>query len=345
MLSICILSFLVLFINYKLDTFNLFGSNKNDSIVLDLKNNYYVSSPTITSNRVENLYDKLLYLKKNDTIDFLAIGSSRTVLLHKKDIFDNLNINYLNFTDGTANLNHYAKVIGLFNKYSIPIPKTIIIGLDPWVFDLKVSMAKIKKLLNADFKYSNNKYAQLFNYEYTKINLLSLLKKEIYLKSQDISSLYSADNPNMIVSPDGDLYYPKTREEKSFKLVNESIQSRLKQCINNIHYNTKCINYKTLQNIEQFSYFVKYLQGKGSRVIIYLPPFAPTFYQHIVTKNGFEKSFNIIMELLKRLNVNRVIGSYDPKDLNLDDKDFLDAIHHRNSAVEKIFKDVKIDKL
>jgi hypothetical protein len=136
-LSTTILFVLIAAFNYIVDDFNLFGSHNNDSMVYDLYNGYYITSENIAANRVDNIYDKLLYLKRNERIDVLAIGSSRTKSLHKDLIFADQSINYLNLTDGTAGLNHYAKVMGLFNKYSIPIPPKIIMGLDPWVFDEK----------------------------------------------------------------------------------------------------------------------------------------------------------------------------------------------------------------
>jgi hypothetical protein len=330
--------------NYETDTFNLYGNHSNNSIINDLNQKYYISSKNITSNRVDNIYDKLLYIKKNEKIDVLVIGSSRVMFFHKEFMFDNSNIEYLNFTDGTASLNHYAKVIGMFNKYSIKLPKTIILGLDPWVFDSHTTISKIKNLINISPNSNDSHYGQLFNFEYTKLNLFSFVEKKSYIKSKSIEQLLNNQNSNMILSPNGDIYYPKAKENIDLKNLKNLIYNNIKTC-KKMNYDTKCVDYDVLRNISEFRYFLNYLKDKGCKVIIYLPPFAPTFYNYIVEDNKFKHHYNRIIKILKDEKIKHIIGSYNPNDLNLTDSDFMDSIHPKNLTIEKIFKNIKIDKL
>ena len=76
----------IVFFNYYVDTFSLFRKS-GTSMADDMINGYYISGNNISSNRVENIYEPII--KKLGYIDVLAIGSSRTMLLHKNLLFDN----------------------------------------------------------------------------------------------------------------------------------------------------------------------------------------------------------------------------------------------------------------
>ena len=75
----------ILLLNYTVDKFNFFNQS-NNNIIKDLHEGYYISGDTISINRVDNIYEGLI--KNIDSIDVLAIGSSKTILLHKKLLFN-----------------------------------------------------------------------------------------------------------------------------------------------------------------------------------------------------------------------------------------------------------------
>ena len=341
-ISFFILSFFlaisIIALNLKIDSFNLFNYTKL-TIAKDLLNGYYISGENISVNRVDNIYDPLL--KNIEKIDILAIGSSKTMLLHKDILFKDKNPIYYNFTDGTARLKHYAKILGLLNKYEIKYPSTIILGLDPWVFDQKASLTQIKALLNNTDKLNTNKYSQLFNYEYTKLNLLSLFNQTIYNKSKRVSDLHIKTNKNMIISPNGDIYYPVKENNLTLDELLQNVQNNIQKC-DQQNYDTKCVKYNKLTNFQETKYLLTYLKNKNVNVVVYFAPFEPTFYDHICKYNNFSKHYTKIKSFLRKNDIN-TIGSYNPHDLNLTSSLFLDSIHPNEKGIKKIFSKINLD--
>ena len=283
----------------------------------------------------DNIYEPLIRSNKQ-YIDVLAIGSSRSMLLHKDILFGEEKLNYYNFTDGTARLRHYAKILSLFNKYNIPLPHTVILGFDPWVFDEKASLAQIKNLLNNQSNNDSN-YSQLFNFEYTKINILSIMNKKKYSKSKKFQELkYSK---NVIISPNGSMYYPENNSISLDKFL-QNIKEGLKSCDEN-NSNTKCVKYNKLNNFIEVEYLINYLKERNVNVIVFLAPFEPSFYSHIVRYNNFEKHKNDILDFFRTNNL-RVIGGYNSKDLKLSSDYFVDSIHPNEDAIRLIFKNINI---
>ncbi|MBT7556569.1 hypothetical protein HN615_06555 [Candidatus Woesearchaeota archaeon] len=337
LISTCIISLSIVGFNYYVDAFNLFNK-PNANMAQDLHNGYYITGNNISSNRVDNIYEPLIRKIKNN-IDILAIGSSRTMLLHRDTLFGKDELEYYNFTDGTARLKHYAKILGLLNKYNIKFPHTVILGLDPWIFDEKASLSQIKQLLN---NYSDNEfnYLQLFNYEYTKINILSLINQKKYSKSKKLQDL--RNSKNVIISTDGDMYYPEHINNTSTDKLVENVKEGLKDCDEN-NSNTKCVKYNKLNNFPEVKYLLNYLKEKNVNIVVYLAPFEPTFYEHIAKYNNFTKHNNNIVSFFRKNHI-KIIGSYNPDDLNLSSDYFLDGIHLNQNGINSIFKDIQLDK-
>ena len=326
---------LIVTFNYYIDSFQLFDKKKN-TVSSDLLNGYYISSKIISVNRVENIYESMI--KNSKFTDVLAMGSSRTMLLHK-ELFLTNNINYFNFTDGTAGLKHYVRILGLFNKYKKQIPKKIILGVDPWVFDKKVSLNSVATILKSkqDIE-SKSKYSQLFNFEYTKINLLSLFKSNTYKKSKNLGSLISGNN--MVMSSSGDFYYPIKKNQINSLEISKIVDNNIIKC-NKINYNTKCINYKELNNFNEMAYLLDYLEENKIEVTILLFPFEPVFYNHISHNYSFFESNERIINFFKSKKV-KIKGSYDPLVFNLNSTDFMDSIHLSESGMKKFLTNLNL---
>lgn len=343
-----LMSFVLMF-NYSIDTFNLFR-NKNIEVIKDLQNGNYISYDTVAIKRLDNIYEQLI--KKNIKSDVIVIGSSRSMLLHKEIIFKDNTLKYYNFTSGTARLGFYAQVVGTFNKYNVELPKNIILGIDPWVFDRQVSFESIEDTMN---RYEENYdiYKQLFNFEYTTINIKTFFKKlkqrEIiakkiifknYMKSKNIEELITLKNSNVIMSPHGDLYYPKIKQDIDLNTILKNVNNRIKKCTSN-NFDTKCIQYAKLRNFVEIEYFINYLKSKGVSVYIFLAPFEPTYYNYISKNYHFEQYNDEIKNFFKKNDV-KIIGSYDPRDFEFTSEYFYDAIHPNERAIEKIFEKFQI---
>jgi len=335
--SACIIFLSITGFNYYVDSFNIFNKS-NTSIAQDMHNDFYITGDNIDSNRVSNIYEPLIRNIK-DNIDVLAIGSSRTMLLHKNILFEKGGLEYYNFTDGTAQLRHYAKILGLLNKHNIAFPHTVILGLDPWIFNEQASLSQIKALLD---NHSDNEfnYSQLFNYEYTKINLLSLINQKQYSKSKYLQDL--KNSKNIIISPDGDMYYPERNNKISLNKLLQNVKMRLKKC-DESNGDTRCIKYKKLNKFIEVKFILNYLKERNVNIVVYLAPFEPTFYEHIAKYNNFTKHNNNIVSFFRKNNI-KIIGSYNPDNLNLSSDDFLNSIHLNQDGVNSIFRNMQLDK-
>jgi len=122
----------------------------------------------------------------------------------------------------------------------------------------------------------------------------------------------------------------------------KKVKNILKEC-DEKNSNTKCVKYSKLNNFKEVKYMFTYLKNKGVNIIVYLAPFEPTFYQHIVKYNNFTKYNNDILEFLSKNNI-EVIGSYNPEDLNLTSSYFLDSVHPNEDAIKLIFKNIELGK-
>jgi len=350
-------SFLIIIFNYWVDAFNLFKETKlhnNSNIIEDLENKYYISYDGVDSNRVENIIRPLISRMKK--IDILSLGSSRIMLLHK-ELLNNEELKYYNFTNGTARLDHYAKIIGMFNMYNIKLPKYIILGIDPWVFDEQWNISDIKDLLKTNQRKSYKNYLQLFNFEYTKINF-STLKKRLkstkkskvdisfnrenmnnYFRSKNFKNLLIKENKNIILSPYGDLYYPISK-----KTINlQEVKAKINQCKQN-NFNTKCVDYKKLNNFNELQFLINFLQNNGVKIAIFLAPFEHTFYKHIIENNNFLVHEKKIKEFFIKNNL-PIIGSYNPQDLNLSSDYFSDSIHVSELGMKRIFSNNILNRI
>jgi len=90
-------------------------------------------------------------------------------------------------------------------------------------------------------------------------------------------------------------------------------------------------------------YLLNYLKEKNVNIVVYLAPFEPTFYEHIAKYNNFTKHNNNIVSFFRKNHI-KIIGSYNPDDLNLSSDYFLDGIHLNQNGINSIFKDIQLDK-
>ena len=91
--------------------------------------------------------------------------------------------------------------------------------------------------------------------------------------------------------------------------------------------------------IQQLEAFIEYLQNKGIRVIIYLPPYNDYFYSVAQARESEHPAFfeveSYCRDLAERYGI-EIYGSYDAKSLGLGFDDFWDSYHMRPESISKI---------
>jgi len=342
---IVILIFLVSIFNYKVDSLGLFGNS-----------NYLLqAAKTLTRGKMiaglkdndERLFQELIIKNlqvKNDTI---AIGSSRSMHLRKR-FFLTENAHFFNHSVSGASLEDYIAIVGAYELMYGYIPSTIILGIDPWVFNKYSSQNRWKtlskyynyetsKITNKGHNRENNpnitKWKQLINYDYTISNILFFK----HLLNNTRKAFYITDTINIddtIKESDGSIHYPyKTRYIKENEVRNKAIKYSKKPVYSLEKFNK-------LSNKKIFEDFIKYLQSKNIKIILFLPPYNPVTYDLLMK----QKEYHIINKVEKFLvqfskNHNIVIkGSYNPHQYNFENKDFSDGMHGHDIVIKRIFE-------
>lgn len=290
-------------------------------------------------------YDERLFQKQvfNNFItypDCIIIGSSRTMMIQSDMIKDAKKV--FNHSVSGAFLEDYIAIIGMYSKKNV-LPKKIIIGADPWIFNsyngpsCSVSLTKeyqhmVRKINKKDSQKviknqkKENKYFQLINFENTKNNFL-------HIKKADKIFITSNENINVgIKRSDGSIRYPsKIRYQTDEETKKKAREYTIKPI-----YNVE--NYKELSNLKIFENFINYLTMQGTEVVFFLPPYHPIVYSYF--KKHYEYK-NILksedyLRTFARKNHLKLYGSYDPVKYDFSSTDFTDGMHGKAVISQKI---------
>lgn len=349
--TISIIFFLsIIGFNYKIDAAGIFSTN---SCLRSAAN--AMANGKIAAGLGDEAFDgrlfQILFIKEiNKQVDTIALGSSRTKEVRQRY----LNIDELNFYNHSVNgasFQDYIAIIGAYKKIKKYLPKEIIIGVDPWVFN-KNSGRNRWQSISEYYDYMNeqislektktdkllpfiDKLKQLVNYEYTLTNIRYLYRR--YKKKDDgfyIAKDISVDD--YLREPDGSIHYPNSvKNPKESKLLSKSKN----YAAGNIY---SLENYHQLSYTKEFDTLIKYLQKEGVKVTIFLPPYNPVPYDILKTQKKYK--IDEIERYLRKYgqenNIN-IIGSYNPHVLGFEISDFFDGMHLKDDNVEIIFKDYK----
>jgi len=335
----------VSFFNYKVDSLGLFSNS-----------NYLLqAAKTLTSGKMiaglknydERLFQEFIIKNLQVKNDVIAIGSSRTMTLRKRFFLDE-KINFFNHSVSGASLEDYIAIVGAYELIHGYLPSTIILGIDPWVFNKsngqnrwktlnKYYTYEISKIYNQnnDNKSSINtrKWKQLINYDYT----ISNLKFAINLVKHKGKAFYMTTSVKidaLIKETDGSIHYPfKTRFIESSDVEKSAI-----------FYSKKPVysleNFRKLDNVNLFERFIGYLHSKNIKIIFFLPPYNPITYDLLIEQPEY-KIINKVEKYLIQLSNDKnitILGSYNPHKYNFKNEDFSDGMHGHDSVAKKILK-------
>ncbi|SHO80916.1 conserved hypothetical protein [hydrothermal vent metagenome] len=332
--------------NYRVDSLGIFG---NSSYLLDgakaLTNGKMIAG---LRNYDERAFQALIIKNLKVKNDIIAIGSSRSLQIRKRFVTHKKDINFFNHSVTGAILNDYISIIGAYESIKGYLPSTIILGIDPWIFNKNSEHNKwqsiseyynfeIAKIYNkkpkSRVKINTTKWKQLINYDYTLANInffKTLLKnggKAFYITNR-------IDIDDTIKESDGSRHYEyKRRYIKEDRVKREAI----KYTQGKVYLIS---NYNKLSNIKLFEDFIKYLKSRGVNIIFYLPPYNPISYD-ILSKNRKYRYIDIVEKYLKKfakeMNI-ELKGSYNPHIYNFKNRDFADGMHSHDEVVKKIFE-------
>jgi hypothetical protein len=334
----------VSFFNYKIDSLGLFGNSNylvkaaktltNGKMIAGLKNNN------------ERLFQELIIKNLQVKNDVIAIGSSRSMQLRKRFFLEN-KVNFFNHSVSGASLEDYISIVGAYELIHRYLPPTIVLGVDPWIFNKYSgqnrwkSLSKyynygIEKIYNKKQNFTivnTTKWKQLINYDYTVTNI-EFLKNILKNNGKTFYITDTVDIDDSIKEIDGSIHYPYKVRNPDYDEVKKTAISYTKGRVYSL------MKYNTLSNTKLFENFIKYLKSKKVNVVLFLPPYNPITYD-ILTKNKKYKYIKISEQYINNFAIKYGIdikGSFNPYKYEFTNKDFFDGMHGHDSVAKKVFK-------
>ena len=343
---------LIIGINFFVDPANLYyGAAKYHCISKVISNRQNVLG-------IENLDERTLQSRIIENIKFnpqiVILGSSRSMMIGEH-LFNGMT-SFNNSVSGASIEDYMALFNGYYKKKVLP--KTVILGLDPWIFnknsgqdrwesldkDYKEILALVNKETKIEVDHSDMshliplKLSNLVSLSYLQSSLDGLIDKLVNRWKQNSSTCTSTevsqvDDGDMILR-DGRRVYGLHMRGKSVKEVEALAVSYASDKPSFYRY------FEYDQNdVKLLEAFSNFLLTHGVQVVYYVPPYHPTTYKLLKSQDsqiilGTEVIF---IEIAKKLKI-RVIGSLNPEKYNLKPSEFYDGMHTRPEADEKIFK-------
>lgn len=301
----------------------------------------------ITQNYDERLLQK--YLIEHDTENYgvLIFGSSRTMDIGE-DLFPeravkNYSVSGASIEDDIALYFLYERIHGK--------PQTVIIGADAWLLNANSGQRRWKSVAkeyaygkgrvtkgggivdskNFDFE----KYTQLLSWTYMKE---SIKKLESGKTSKDEPGYWLADDKAKvaknaaIICPDG-THIPSVdaQERDAEPLARKYIAGDV--------YSLEKYDEVDIKLQSQIREFISYLKSQEIEIVLYLTPYHPIVYSYLLQNKKYHNiiAAELFFQALASECGIRVVASYDPKRCGLSNADFLDGMHMRKAAVERVF--------
>ncbi len=342
--AFCVLLTIAVF-NYWMDPGNIFG---NDVLVKTcgkwLLEGHDVA---ITQNYDERLLQK--YLIEHDTKNYevLILGSSRTM-----DIGENLfpGRAVKNYSVSGASIEDDIALYFLYEQLHGK-PQKVIIGADAWLLNANSGQSRWKSIFKeyaygkgrmqkgekiADSKsFEFEKYTQLLSWPYLKESI-KFLRKGKMLKDEHGYCL--ADDKATVIKNAGIICSDGTHIP-SIEAQARDAEPLARQYIAGDVYSLEKYDEVNAGLQSQIREFISYLKSQEIEIVLYLTPYHPIVYSYLLQNEKYhnaveaEAFFRDVAEE-KKLTV---IGSYNPQRCGLSNADFLDGMHMRKAAVERIF--------
>ncbi len=354
--------------NLRFDYANVFvPKGIYDQFVWHLQKGEYILGPQHWADR----YLKQAMIKANPVADTVILGSSRILNLNK-DVFKEQGT-FLNLWVGGASVHDYLGLVGVYAYHKLSFPKRMIFTIEPWLLNVAPDDStrnewqklafyhdyminsvfegkpltftdKIKDVLK-DIPWE--RASNLFNPEIATYNFSIWRKGQApwdyneyeVLKEPKLTWNYNSvkEGFGMLLSPDGSgIVIP----EAFGKTIAEVDETEKKRAIDG-----------RMSNVEDFyaidpmlqTFFVKMidvLQKKGVEIYFYIPPYYTASFERMYQTDQYPMvkiSEQWMRNFAKDKGI-KVFGSYNPTDVGLSDRDFVDFGHLRPEPINRMFK-------
>jgi hypothetical protein len=335
--------------NYKIDSLGLVNSNGYLSrAAKDLANGNMIAG---LKNFDERIFRKKVIENIKDDIEWVVIGSSRSIMLRKRTFLNSSKIFY-NYSVSGASLEDFIALTSIHIDNQHKLPKNIIFGVDPWIFNknngqnrylsfasdynkLRSKISNNQAISTLTIKENTQYINKLFSIEYL-IENIKFVKNNLNNNLKGYSIVDTINVDTSIREPDGSLQYPYKNRNPDFEKVKNDAIAYSKGNVYSLN------NFTKLDNIELFESFILYLKNNGVNVILYLPPYNPISYDLLSNNKKYMMINETEKYLLKFSNKNdiKIVGSYNPHKYNFTYKDFFDGMHGLDNTYNVIFKEI-----
>lgn len=342
-LLICLFLATILTINYFVDASQVITTKSSTNMARLSLSGKIVAVP---KNYNERVYQVSIIEQMQSMPETIVIGSSRGMYLGK-DI-TGIDSIYNHCVSGACMEDYYA-LLGLYDKKFSKLPKRIIIEVSPWVFYEN----------NPDSRWSENiTYRSACKDFYEKVNKETFNRTNLKKENPYISIPYFQYNIEAIKEkgckafitqpakvsnntseqadyPDGTIRYDASLELPNPKRLEKVNSTNRGVTYENVH-KMKKIGGIQKQNFESI---ITYLLKKDVEVTFYLQPFSVTQCKFIYDKNTnpvFKDVERHLNETGKKYGI-RVVGSYDVKNFDLFDNQFIDFMHLDKEGTRKVW--------
>ncbi len=340
----------MIWFNYTVDRGGMFqGDQALRSVVEMLLSGNDIAGYDQFNERQRDLLE-LMVEKLDQAPNTVSIGSSR-ILQMNSEISGLEDGQFLNCGLTGADFLDILGSYYLFEKNG-KLPQNLIVGVDPWVFNVNAVDSRSDKTLYAQFLTNclgidtpydapdpREKWTALYSPSYFQENIQYLNKTGGEVKQPEIVSgeeLYSQTTD--VKMHDGSILYPISMRENS----QESIDSEAVKAETIGMLNLEDYEELDADRMEQFELFLSYVRSKGVNVFILLSPYHPINYEHMsVDRADHYASFLSTEPAVRRIAAKcgvPVYGSYNPFAIpGVTNEDFYDTLHCRGECLQKFF--------
>ena len=234
------------------------------------------------------------------------------------------------------------KILSLYIKYLKPIiklPKKIIIGIDPWIFNENNGLdrwysldSEFSEFRNEKSRLIDRKYLKLFSMSYFQNSIKTIFKKSG--KQRDPQATNSINNIMNTICPDGSLNYG----EEYLNVTASQVDEKARILLAGKSFWMDDFTHPSLKTKELLEKLLIETKTLDIEIEFCLIPFHPIVYNYLeIKKPAIHETETLIREISKDHNI-QVYGSYNPIISKVTNIDFYDGMHLRLEAISRILK-------
>ena len=304
----------------------------------------------------DRIFQKDLIINDNRQIDVIVLGSSRSMHIQNSPLTGEKSGSLLFFNHyvSGASIEDYIAILELYFEKGYT-PRTIIIGVDPWILNAYSGQNRWETLKD---EYQNGvarigsmpvrSEQDLIIHRYSSLISRPIVIESInrLLNNQNKTSYFQTDLEELdvrIILKDGSIVMPADARNRN---VNKVDIDASEHANSDPLYSLGNFTQIDEKSKSQFESTIHYLKSRNVTIILWLAPYHPILYNKMsndLQYSNVKKSELYFRTFASTENIT-IIGSYDPNVMNLTSGDFYDYMHPRRETIDKIFTSEVIGK-